>query len=128
VVKAVGRAFCVFQSQAAHLRPGHSQETQRLAKSGNTRMMEKSESLPLFLTAAGINERVRPCHSVTLRRALKAGKIRGKLHGKRIYYETQSVIDWMKGVEPSAPRRSDFTSRRAPRRRGRPRKVKQGQK
>jgi hypothetical protein len=86
----------------------------------------KSEPLPLFLTAKGVSERIRPCHAVTLRRAHKAGRIKGKLHGKRFYYETQSVIDWMRGEEPSAHRRSDWSKETAPRRgRGRPRKVRQ---
>jgi hypothetical protein len=87
---------------------------------------QKPDPLPLFLTAQGINERVRPCHPVTLRRALQAKKIRGKLHGKKYYYEVQSVIAWMRGDELSTPRRSDFTSETVPkRRRGRPRKNRE---
>jgi hypothetical protein len=77
----------------------------------------KTEPLPMFLTAEGINQHIRPCHPVTLRRALKAGRIKGKQHGTRIYYETQSVIDWMRGSTPVPTRPTTGLKRR-----GRPRK------
>jgi len=84
-------------------------------------MSEIQEPLPMFMTAAEVSQRIRKCHPMTLRRALKAGRIRGKQHGMRIYYETQCVIDWMRGSEPS-PERPTAGLKRG---RGRPRKARQ---
>ena len=74
----------------------------------------------MFLPAEGINERIRPCHPMTLRRALKAGRIKGTLHGNRYYYEVSSVIAWMEGSVP--PKKPRPTAGLIKRRRGRPRK------
>lgn len=74
---------------------------------------------PMFLTAEGVNERIRKCHPATLRRALASGRIRGKLHGNRYYYETASVIAWMQG---SIPPKKERPTAGLKRRRGRPRK------
>jgi hypothetical protein len=82
--------------------------------------MIDSTPIPMFLTAEGINERIRPCHPMTLRRALKAGRIKGTLHGNRFYYDVASVIAWM---EASVPPKKQQPMAGLKRRRGRPRKA-----
>jgi hypothetical protein len=80
-------------------------------------MIETQMPIPMFLTAEGINERIRPCHPMTLRRALKAGHIKGTLHGNKYYYDTASVIAWM---EASVPPKKQRPTAGLKRRRGRP--------
>ena len=60
--------------------------------------------IPMFGTAADVNKYIKRFHPVTLRRAWKRGVIRGRLHGKKIIYELQSVVAWMRGEELSTPR------------------------
>ena len=85
-------------------------------------IQNQPERMPMFGTAADVYENIRRVHPVTLRRALKRGDIRGRLHGTRIFYELQSVVDWMRGED-----RMPSPQRPAPpkRRRGRPRKIRQ---
>jgi hypothetical protein len=85
-----------------------------------TTKMTDSTPIPMFLTAEGINQRIRPCHPITLRRALKAGRIKGTLHSNKFYYDVASVIAWM---ETSVPiKRQRPMAGLVKRRRGRPRR------
>jgi len=56
------------------------------------------------------------CHPRTVKRALKAGNIAGRLIGKVYWYDTQSILAWSSSTVPAAPAQPK-------RGRGRPRKV-----
>jgi hypothetical protein len=102
--------------------PARKRELSALKESGRAleqTTMTDSTPIPMFLTAAGINERVRPCHPMTLRRALKAGHIKATLHGNAYHYDTASVIAWMQGAVPPKKQRPTAGLKL---RRGRPRK------
>jgi hypothetical protein len=100
--------------------PGRVRSQPTTETTFTSHMSESQEPpLPMFMTAAEVNQRIRKCHPLTLRRALRAGRIKGKQHGMRIYYESQSVINWMRGSEPAPERPTSGLKRR----RGRPRKA-----
>jgi hypothetical protein len=63
-------------------------------------METESDAMPMFGTAADVNEYIRRVHPVTLRRALKRGDIKGKLHGTKIFYDLRTVVSWMAGDDP----------------------------
>jgi hypothetical protein len=63
-------------------------------------METESDAMPMFGTAADVNKYIRRVHPVTLRRALKRGDIKGKLHGTKIFNDLRTVVSWMAGDDP----------------------------
>jgi len=76
-----------------------------------------TEDPPRYMTARDIVKTVWECHPRTIKRALKAGNISGKLIGKIYWYDVQSILAYLSSTAPSAP---PATPKRP---RGRPRKV-----